>query len=338
MIDPVPEVSVIMATFNSAEFVEEAITSILKQTFSNIELIIVDGASTDRTHEIVKTQVDRDKRIVFHIQKTNSGAVSARNTAIDLSRGQWIAILDSDDIALPKRLEEQLGYVELNSEIVLLGSGSIEIDANGKPAKKYQYPSLHRELVNNLERLGAFFPHSSCLYRKESLNRIGRFDPRFIAAEDFDVYLRLSEIGQIACLSQPLIKLRRHNTSMSQINNGRPVFVYALAGAVCHRLRLMKKTDPSKLDDDDWLRFVSWLSDRLEQLEYLDRRQFYSELTQLWHLGRQQSLFCKSGSLVRRMFTHPGHLFRIVQERFLGSTLPVKLANEWIQIEGDFSH
>lgn len=130
-----PKVSVIMPCFNATDFVAESIESVLNQTFTDFELILIDDGSTDATLGILKQYAAKDNRIVV-IEKENTGPADSRNWGIRVSKGDWIAILDSDDIAMPTRLELQLAYVVNDPNLVALGSDSISINSSGHVGKK----------------------------------------------------------------------------------------------------------------------------------------------------------------------------------------------------------
>lgn len=115
-------VSIIMPSFNSAKFIAESIESVLGQSYKNWELIITDDCSTDNSVEIIKNYLKMDKRIVLSVLDHNCGAAVARNNSIDLSRGRFIAFLDSDDIWLPDKLSVQLKFFETHKEVSLVYS------------------------------------------------------------------------------------------------------------------------------------------------------------------------------------------------------------------------
>lgn len=331
-----PKVSVIMACYNSATFLEEAIKSIMGQTFTDFEFIIVDDASTDGTSEIIRSYSTKDPRIVLRRLDINNGPANARNIAIDASRGKWIANLDSDDVALPNRLELQIAFAESNPDIVLLGAGCTEIDASGSSLKTFKYPLIHRQLVKRLERLGAFFPHSSCLYKTINLNRVGGFNTRFVRSQDTDLCLRLSEVGRIACLSQPLIKLRKHQASISNYGGGRPSLIYGTAARVCHFLRLMEAQDPSKLIDSNWFEFINWLTIQLQRRGVFEVALTKSELKRIWKSDKiQRPRIQRAVDFAKTVFSQQKYCLRIAQAKFFGSNLSAQLARKWIDVKNN---
>lgn len=198
-------VSVIMACYNAAQYLDDAIRSVLAQTLTDFELVLIDDGSDDRTSEIIGHYAEADQRVVSIRQSHNSGPSIARNMGIGRARGKWIAILDSDDIALADRLERQVFYMERNPGTVLLASACIQISRSGVHLRAYRYPVNHSSLVRRLESIAAFPPHSSCMYSREVVKRVGVFNPQFVQSEDWDLWLRLSEEGQLHCLPTTLI-------------------------------------------------------------------------------------------------------------------------------------
>ncbi|MDG0794591.1 glycosyltransferase family 2 protein [Cohnella ginsengisoli] len=121
-----PDVSVVMAVYNGQQYVEESINSILSQSYSNFEFIIVDDGSNDLTSQILLDAQSKDKRIFLITNETNKGISYSLNSAIAISRGEYIARMDSDDIAISNRLELQLEFLRKHSECVIVG-GKIEV-------------------------------------------------------------------------------------------------------------------------------------------------------------------------------------------------------------------
>lgn len=323
-----PEISVVMSCYNAADFLAEAIESILQQTFTDFEFIVIDDGSSDSTLDIIKKYSAKDSRIVV-IDKKNSGLTDSLNIGINVSRGRWIARLDADDIALPTRLEEQIAFVNRSAEIVLLGSDFIEIDQHGKVIKAQSYPTLHNELVTNLRNLKRFFPHSSAMYRSDLVNKVGRYSPRIVCAEDWDLWLRLAEYGKIACLNKPLVKIRKHSQQVSHDGAGRTQALHALAASVCHFLRSKGTIDPSTCDKDaHWRLFIKWIDLRVRQEMYFERQQEWSQLRQKYLSAGNKNL--GAWRLVNALVASKNP-FQIIHNKLFSSGIPETLANEWVR-------
>lgn len=323
------KVSVVLAAFNAAKYLEEAIASILNQTFRDLELILIDDGSTDSTLFIMEKYARRDKRIRYYSQE-NSGPASARNTGIAMATGKWIAILDADDVALPNRLRQQLRYIETNPDILLLGSDCIEVDSAGNHIKEHNYPRKHSPLVRRMEREKSTPPHSSYIYHASSVRQLGGFNARFIRSQDIDLWLRLTEVGEIACLPQPLVLIRKHSEGISHSDSGRTQLVMGIAARICHTLRLRGFSDPSSADNETWNRFIHWLTHELKDRALFEQRVYWANARKRWYLGSHTNTAAKSVRLFRDVISSPYGLHSVWQ-RLFGSDLSARLADEWVR-------
>ena len=321
-----PEISVVIPCFNAEFFLSETIESITNQTFENIEIILINDGSTDTTSEIIKNYAQRDERIIM-IEKENSGPADSRNRGIFAAKGEWIAIQDADDIALPSRLELQLAYCRERPELVLIGSDAIEMTAAGCEIKSYHYPNKHSDLLKHLQRLMAFPPHSSLMYRAEAVRSIGGFNTRYVPSEDWDLWLRLAENGMTACLNKPLMKIRKHAGSISNHAGGRTQTMHGLAATVCHFLRSRGAADVSLQGNEEWRMFMEWIVARMEEIGFF-------QLRQQWAALREQYLFSDKGIIAAlhmiRGIIGSKHAIQIIHDKYYGSSLPRMLADEWV--------
>ncbi len=198
--------------------VTEAINSILNQTFKDFELIVVDNYSSDNTECVVKSYVD--KRIRY-FQNQNNGLVSInRNYGIEKSGGEYIAFLDDDDLWLPEKLERQVRLLDSNKELGLVYSDCYVIDSNGDLRENtyfYGIKPVRGDAFNELFQCN-FIPMLTVVIRREVLDKVGEFNPRYIVAQDYDLWLRIAEYYPIHFIEQPLAKYRLHSESGSQKN------------------------------------------------------------------------------------------------------------------------
>ncbi len=201
----IPKISVIMAVYNSEKFLEESIKSVLNQSFKDFELIIVYDVSKDNSLKIIKKFLKKDKRIKLIINKKKEGPAEARNKGLLKAKGKYTAILDSDDIALPKRFEIQYSFLEAHPEIFLIGSSAIVIDEEGKRIGLLRKYGNTKKIRKKLEKNNCII-HPSIMFRRTS-NLFYR--KNFDFSEDYDFYLRiLTNYGEIVNLEEPLIKYR----------------------------------------------------------------------------------------------------------------------------------
>ncbi len=206
-------VSVIIPTFNRAHLIRETIASVLKQTYQNFEIIIVDDGSTDNTAEVVKSY--SDPRISYFYQPNSGLPAKARNTGLARASGEFIAFLDSDDIWFPRKIERQLAEFAKNPELlgiatnVLLFPGPRKISSRLPHDSRLNFKTLLK---------GSFLYNSSFLIRRSIIEAIGFLDEdrRLRAAEDFDYWLRILHYRDqsILLLREVLTKYRVHPSSI----------------------------------------------------------------------------------------------------------------------------
>jgi glycosyltransferase involved in cell wall biosynthesis len=203
----VPTVSILIPTFNRAHYVGDAIASALKQTFTDIEVIVADDGSTDSTQELIASIADPRLRTVRH--DVNRGIPETRNTALAAANGQFIAWLDSDDIARPTRIEEQVAFLRANSTIAMIGSAAGKINADGTRKRGIRMPPLSPEMIAAWLLFRSAFQQSSIMGRAEILKSY-RYDPRYRVCEDVDMFVRIQRDHALANLPAVLIDRRMH--------------------------------------------------------------------------------------------------------------------------------
>ena len=206
-----PIVSVIMPAYNAERTLAEAIESILAQEFRDFELIIVDDGSSDGTATILKRYARTDARIVILTNALNQGISRSRNRALGVARGEYVACLDSDDVAVPSRLGQQLEFMNKNPDCVLLGSDLTIIDERSAIVGQRVYPHSDEELRKAMPRLNPFAQPAS-MFRAELARKIGGFREDLPLCEDYDFFFRLAEHGKVSNLAQPLTRYRVSST------------------------------------------------------------------------------------------------------------------------------
>ena len=204
-----PKISVIMPVYNCEAYVKEAINSILNQTFSDFELIIIDDCSTDSTLSIVKSY--EDSRIKIVEKEQNTGYTNSLNNAILIAKGKYIARMDGDDISMPERFEQQLQFLENNPEIILCGTG-VEIIGENRISK---YP-LNHEMIKIQLCYNASFYHPTIMIRRLVLLE-NNYNKEFEPAEDYELWTRLVHIGKLANLDEVLLQYRIHQSQTSNV-------------------------------------------------------------------------------------------------------------------------
>ncbi len=198
--DNKPLISVIIATYNRGECIKRAIESVLTQTYKNIELIIVDDGSTDRTKEFVQSFLS-DPRI-HYLKQENKGPSTARNNGIRASKGKYIAVLDSDDFWCDKRkLEKQVDFLEKNREYALVGGGAIEIDRQGKEIMRYLLLE-NDEDIRKVILLSNTFAHITVVFRRNIWEEVAGYDEKLEGLEDRDLCLKIGKISRLYNLQE----------------------------------------------------------------------------------------------------------------------------------------
>lgn len=199
-----PKISVIMSVYNGERYLGEAIDSILNQTFTDFEFIIVNDGSTDSSLKII--QGYHDKRIRVIDNEANIGLTKSLNKAIKQARGEYIARQDADDISLPNRFEEQLRYFEQHTETVLLGTSIYRIDEQGKVAGRV----IARVRPGGNLLKGNQFTHGSIMFKREAVDRLGGYNELFKYGQDYELWLRTAKHYEVRNLTQVLYKFRFH--------------------------------------------------------------------------------------------------------------------------------
>ena len=196
-----PAVSVLMSVHNGAAWVTRAVGSVLDQTLTDLEIIVVDDGSTDATPTLLAALRDPRLRVEW---QARTGLTRSLNRALRLAHGPLVARLDADDLALPDRLARQRAFLDAHSDVGLLGTGARELDADGRLVRVISPPADDRAIRRVLIRRNPFV-HSSIMMRRALVERAGGYDASFRVAQDYDLWLRLSEITRMANLSEPLV-------------------------------------------------------------------------------------------------------------------------------------
>jgi len=211
-------VSIIMPAYNAEKYIAESIASAQRQTFRDWELIVIDDGSTDSTAEIVKGLQQNDERIIY-VHQQNKKLPAARNCGIKLSKGQYVAFLDSDDLWLPEKLERQLEAFEKQKADLVFTDGFI---LKEKTQELIPYPTVSGfftgEEMYRIEYFSNLIPVLSVLIKKDWLNKIGHQDETLIfGCEDWDYWLRMARNGATFYgMPEKLFKYRVHDGGMSR--------------------------------------------------------------------------------------------------------------------------
>lgn len=193
-------VSVIIPAFNAEKYISDTINSVLGQTYSYYEIIIINDGSTDGTEKIVKQFSNR----IIYIKQRNKGISAARNAGIRKAKGEFIAFLDADDIWMPAKLEKQIDYLNSHPDVDVvfsLAQNTLNPKADTKPTKKFPV-------------IPAYVP-PNCLFRRKTIDTVGLFDEKINLGEFVDWYAKILSSGiKIGCVNSLLLLRRIHGENI----------------------------------------------------------------------------------------------------------------------------
>lgn len=207
-----PKISVIMPVYNGEKYLREAIDSILAQTYTDFEFIIIDDGSADTSQQIVRSYTD--PRIRFYQNEHNMGVAATLNRGLDLAAGEYIARMDADDISLPTRFEFQVDFLDKHLHTAVVGCEVYFFDENGF-IRNGGYSSNFRQMKVDL----FFFcglAHPSVMMRKSMVRRVGGYDLSFNGLEDYELWSRISDSYEITAIPHVLFKYRIHGSQVTK--------------------------------------------------------------------------------------------------------------------------
>lgn len=203
-----------MATKNNSKYLDIAIQSILNQTFSDWEFIIVNDGSSDDSHALITEYAATHPKITVIHNSESIGVSRARNLALQASSGTWVVILDGDDSCMPTRLQTLYDATSTRPDLVICGTFSFLCDPHLLPIRLMEYPCSDSEIRNRII-LSSAFCLPSCALRKDAVMQAGGYNPSLRTVEDYDLSLRLLTRGAGANVPMPLYLYRTHNNSLT---------------------------------------------------------------------------------------------------------------------------
>jgi glycosyltransferase involved in cell wall biosynthesis len=236
-----PTVSVILPVYNAGEFLRAAVESVLKQSFLDFELIALNDGSTDSSGTLLDQLAQLDPRVRV-VHQPNTGLIATLNKGIELSRADLIARMDADDISTPSRLALQVAFMQQHPHVVLLGGSYVLSNEIGLPIRTMR-PALDDATLQE-QCLSGTQPicHPLAMFRKEAAITVGGYDARYVAAEDLDFFLKLGEVGPMACIADVLLYYRQHENSVSEKKQDTQLANQRLACEAAYERRGLSRT------------------------------------------------------------------------------------------------
>ncbi len=259
-----PLVSVVMSVYNSEKYLKEAIESILNQTYTNFEFIIVNDGSTDSSLDIIQEYMKKDERIVL-ISRDNKGLPYSLNEGIEKAKGRYIARMDADDISLPARLEEQVEFMEKNENIGIFGTWA-EVFGENKKTKLLKHPVAHDELKVKL-LFSVCFAHPTVMIRKYILDKYNlKYNLDYLNAQDYELWSQISEVNMMANIPKILLKYRISENSITSVTDSKKIKLrYKLLSDVFNKY--IEQLGTRNTEEENRLHFTIGLNERISKVD-----------------------------------------------------------------------
>lgn len=261
-----PKISVILPVYNSELYIKETLDSVLEQTYSDFELIIIDDCSTDATVSIIKNF--SDNRIKLHEKEKNSGYTNSLNFGFSIAQGEYIARIDGDDICMPERFAKQVHFLEKNPSIILCGTA---IKFIGSSSGNLFYPQTHEEIKISLFSFSPTFAHPTIMGKKAIFEK-HNYNKNYEPAEDYELWTRLVAQGKVANLNEILLEYRVHPNQVSVTKKN-----IQDKNSYKSRLKMLQSLQiDSKYSEDDIIKFLVTKSWPYTITECEDINEFYN--------------------------------------------------------------
>ncbi|SEM45568.1 Glycosyl transferase family 2 [Sphingomonas gellani] len=235
--------SVVMSVYNDAPFVERAVTSILRQSWSGFEFIIINDGCTDGSTDILRRLATADPRIRL-VEQENRGLVASLNRGFAMATGDLVARMDGDDESLPHRFERQLAFLDKHPDHGVIGAQTINIDATGKVVGLFDaYPRTDEAFRAAMES-DMLINHPSAIIDRAAFEKVGGYRPLYRHCEDYDLWLRLSEVTKLCSVED---FLHRYRLDPGQVTKRHllPMEIGAAVAWEAHRERQAGRPDPT---------------------------------------------------------------------------------------------
>lgn len=299
-------ISVIMPAYNSEKFIEPAIESILNQTYKDFEFIIVDDGSTDRTPQIIAQYAAQDNRIRV-IQGTHEGVGKAMNTALKAATRPWVAVMHSDDIAMPERLEKQIEAAQKDADVVIWGTDGYHINSQGNILSRFRVGPTTKEESRERRRTARIVQaiHPTVMLNRDVALKVGGYDESLKVCEDIELFDRMLVHGDLVTLTDLLMKYRIHGSSLAMTKY--------LAQAVYDRY--VKARQLHRLETGEELSFEAFKAQDNQRPTMTKFNQYRKSVAELWYrragMAYGEKQYLKTGAfLVLSALLRPMYPFK----------------------------
>jgi glycosyltransferase involved in cell wall biosynthesis len=271
-----PRVSVLLPVHDAERYLAEAVESILGQTFPDFELLAIDDGSRDGSAALLERYARRDPRVRL-VRRAHAGLVATLNAGLALARGELVARMDADDVALPRRLELQVARLDLDPDLLCVGGAYEVIDARGRRIDLVRPPEAPEQILAAALEGRSPICHPAALYRRDRVIAVGGYDVAAPVAQDYDLWLRLMDVGRLANLSEVVLRLRYHAGSVSEREQAKQM---AYASRLCEAARRRRGLSGPPPPLRPWRP----LPDRLSQQEFA-----LAWCRSAWRLGERRT-------------------------------------------------
>lgn len=279
-----PKVTVLMAAYNGEKSIRKTIESVLGQTFQDFEFLIIDDCSTDKMSEII--QAYRDPRLVISANTTNLGQINSLNRGLEKAKGIYIARTDSGDISLPARLERQVAYLETHPQVVVVGTGAVRYDSQGRTIDVLRMPGSP-ELMRRMAVITSPIIHVSVLMQKSIILQYGGYQPAYHISADYELWSRLLQDNlPLANLPEILVGYEVSPTSLGNVTKG-GILIAEASKIIQSNMAAFARRSVSLKQAEDIYKFFMLDMDILSQDEIYMTAGLYEDIMVELHVPRR---------------------------------------------------
>lgn len=211
------KVSILLPVYNAEDYIGETLSSLISQTYRDLEILVIDDGSTDNSNKIIKDFAEEDNRVRL-VEQKNEGLISTLNKGLSLCKGEYIARMDADDISFANRIERQVDFLDVHSEVGIVGSSVILFGDDVSDSLSLKPENHELNLANLL--FAPCFAHPSVMIRKRLIEKHNfHYDLNYQHCEDYKLWVDMAFETKLANISEPLVKYRQHPKQVSVENN-----------------------------------------------------------------------------------------------------------------------